>query len=41
VPAVLAQALDDALAPLGVHVTAMPLNPSRLYQMITEARRSR
>jgi len=40
VPAVLAQALDDALAPLGVRVTAMPLNPSRLYHLITATRRS-
>ncbi|HET7264669.1 MAG TPA: aerobic carbon-monoxide dehydrogenase large subunit [bacterium] len=40
VPAVLAQALDDALAPLGVRITAMPLNPSRLVQVITDARRS-
>jgi CO/xanthine dehydrogenase Mo-binding subunit len=40
VPALVAQALDDALAPLGVRITAMPLNPSRLYHVITEARRS-
>lgn len=40
VPAVVAQAIDDALAPLGVHVTAMPLNPSRLYHLMTNARRS-
>jgi aerobic carbon-monoxide dehydrogenase large subunit len=41
VPAVLAQAIDDALSPLGIRVTAMPLNPSRLYDLISQARRSR
>jgi carbon-monoxide dehydrogenase large subunit len=39
VPAVVAQAIEDALSPLGVHITAMPLSPSRLWQLIAETRR--
>jgi carbon-monoxide dehydrogenase large subunit len=40
VPAAVAQALDDALAPLGVRIRSMPLSPGRLYHVMTEARRS-
>jgi carbon-monoxide dehydrogenase large subunit len=33
-----ANAVADALAPLGVHVTGPPLSPSRILQLIDEAR---
>ncbi len=39
VAAAVAQAVDDALAPLDVHITEMPLSPSRLRHLIAEARR--
>src|SRR5262245_61661321 len=38
-PALLAAAVDDALAPLGVRVREMPLGPDRLRQLIAAARR--
>jgi aerobic carbon-monoxide dehydrogenase large subunit len=38
VPALVAEAIDDALAPLGVRVRDMPLDPDRLLQLIREAR---
>ncbi len=41
VPAVIVQAVEDALAPLGIHITEAPLSPSRLRQLIVEARRDR
>jgi aerobic carbon-monoxide dehydrogenase large subunit len=40
VAAALAQAIEDALAPLGVRVAEMPLSPNRLRQLIAEARRT-
>jgi carbon-monoxide dehydrogenase large subunit len=40
VPALIAEAIDDALAPLGVRIQEMPLDPGRLRAII-EAARSR
>jgi len=40
VAAVIAQAVEDALRPFGVHITQMPLSPGRLQHLVTEARRS-
>jgi aerobic carbon-monoxide dehydrogenase large subunit len=39
VPAVIAQAVEDALRPFGVHISEMPLNPDRVRQLVAEARR--
>jgi aerobic carbon-monoxide dehydrogenase large subunit len=38
VPALLASALEDALRPLGIHITRMPLSPSELRELIAAAR---
>ncbi len=38
VPALVAEAIDDALAPLGVRVREMPLSPNRLREIIEAAR---
>jgi carbon-monoxide dehydrogenase large subunit len=40
VPALIAEAVDDALAPFGVRVREMPLDPGRILELIAEARRS-
>ncbi|HLJ60411.1 MAG TPA: aerobic carbon-monoxide dehydrogenase large subunit [bacterium] len=40
VAAVVVQAVEDALAPFGIHITEAPLSPSRLRQLIVEGRRS-
>src|SRR5262249_59532738 len=40
VPALVAEAIDDALAPLGVRVREMPLDPDRLRRLIESARRA-
>ena len=40
VPALFAEAIDDALAPLGVRVREMPLDPDRLLSVDPWARRS-
>jgi carbon-monoxide dehydrogenase large subunit len=37
-PAALANAIDDALAPLGVRVTATPALPARVHALIEQAR---
>jgi CO/xanthine dehydrogenase Mo-binding subunit len=37
VPALIAEAVDDALAPLQVRVTEMPLSPDRLLALIRAA----
>src|SRR5882724_2497258 len=37
VPALVAEAIDDALAPLGVRVREMPLDPDRLLRLIRSA----
>jgi aerobic carbon-monoxide dehydrogenase large subunit len=39
VPALVAEALDDALAPLGIRIREMPLSPSRLRELIETARK--
>jgi len=38
VPALVAQALDDALLDFGIRVTEMPLSPNRLRELIREAK---
>jgi 2-furoyl-CoA dehydrogenase large subunit len=38
VPAVIANAVSDALAPLGVRITELPMTPDRLWRLIREAR---
>jgi CO/xanthine dehydrogenase Mo-binding subunit len=38
VPALVAEAIDDALAPLGVRIREMPLGPSRLREIIETAK---
>src|SRR5437867_2668877 len=40
-PAVIAEAIDDALATLGIRVREMPLDPPRLLALIESARRAR
>jgi CO/xanthine dehydrogenase Mo-binding subunit len=30
-PAAIASAVEDALAPLGIHIAALPITPSRLW----------
>jgi len=37
VPALIAEAIDDALAPLGIRVREMPLSPNRLRELIERA----
>jgi 2-furoyl-CoA dehydrogenase large subunit len=37
-PAAIANAVADALAPLGVRVTELPLSPTKLFRLIQEAR---
>jgi carbon-monoxide dehydrogenase large subunit len=39
-PAVIASAIDDALAPFGVKVTRMPLSPAQVRELVIQARRS-
>src|SRR5882762_3589712 len=38
VPAVIANAVSDALAPLGLRITELPMTPSNLWHMIRDAR---
>src|SRR5881296_2792455 len=38
VPAVIANAVSDALTPLGVRITELPMTPDRLWRSIREAR---
>jgi 2-furoyl-CoA dehydrogenase large subunit len=38
VPAVIANAVSDALAPLGVRITELPMTPTRLWEAIRAAR---
>jgi CO/xanthine dehydrogenase Mo-binding subunit len=38
VPAVIANAVSDALSPLGVRVTELPMTPDRLWALIQAAR---
>jgi CO/xanthine dehydrogenase Mo-binding subunit len=39
-PAALANAVEDALSPLGVKVTSLPLTPERVFDLIKNAQRS-
>jgi len=39
VPAVIANAVSDALAPLGVKISELPMTPTRLWEQIQAARR--
>jgi carbon-monoxide dehydrogenase large subunit len=39
-PAAVANAVDDALVPLGVSITETPLTPAKLWQLIQDARPS-
>ena len=41
VPAVVAEAVEDALAPFGVRVNEMPLSPERILELIRTARSTR
>ena len=38
VPAVIANAVTDALRPLGVKITELPMTPSRLWRLIQNSR---
>jgi 2-furoyl-CoA dehydrogenase large subunit len=40
VPAVIANAVTDALKPLGVQITELPMTPSRLWRLIQDARKT-
>jgi carbon-monoxide dehydrogenase large subunit len=37
VPALVAEAIEDALRPLGIRIAEMPLSPTRLWELIHEA----
>ncbi|OLE37106.1 MAG: carbon monoxide dehydrogenase [Candidatus Rokubacteria bacterium 13_1_20CM_2_70_7] len=41
VPAVIANAVSDALAPLGVRISELPMTPTRLWELIQAARPKR
>ena len=41
VPAVIANAVSDALAPLGISITELPMTPTRLHALIKAAREER
>jgi CO/xanthine dehydrogenase Mo-binding subunit len=34
-PAAIASAVEDALAPLGIHIAALPIVPSRLWEAVS------
>jgi CO/xanthine dehydrogenase Mo-binding subunit len=40
VPAVIANAVSDALAPLGIRINELPMTPSKLWALIRKARQS-
>jgi 2-furoyl-CoA dehydrogenase large subunit len=40
VPAVIANAVSDALTPIGVRITELPMSPARLWELIERARNS-
>jgi 2-furoyl-CoA dehydrogenase large subunit len=37
VPAVIANAVSDALSPLGIRITELPMTPTRLYELIVRS----
>src|SRR5207248_10608538 len=39
-PAAVANAIEDALAPFGIRITATPVSPSRLVALLREARKA-
>ena len=39
-PAAIANAIADALAPLGVEITELPVTPERLFRLIARARQT-
>jgi len=41
VPAVIANAVSDALAPLGIRINELPITPSRLWELLERARKER
>jgi 2-furoyl-CoA dehydrogenase large subunit len=41
VPAVIANAVSDALAPLGIRINELPMTPSNLWKAIDQARQPR
>ena len=41
VPAVIANAVSDALSPLGIRITELPMTPSRLWRLIDDARKAK
>jgi 2-furoyl-CoA dehydrogenase large subunit len=40
VPAVIANAVSDALGPMGVRITELPMSPTRLWELIERARQT-
>jgi CO/xanthine dehydrogenase Mo-binding subunit len=40
VPAVIANAVSDALAPLGIRINELPMTPSKLWALIRKAQES-
>jgi carbon-monoxide dehydrogenase large subunit len=34
-PAAIASAVEDALLPLGIHIAALPITPSRLFEAVS------
>jgi 2-furoyl-CoA dehydrogenase large subunit len=40
VPAVIANAVSDALAPLGIRINELPMTPSKLWTLMQKARES-
>jgi 2-furoyl-CoA dehydrogenase large subunit len=41
VPAAIGNAIADALAPLGIEITELPLTPNKIWQMVQEAKAKR
>jgi 2-furoyl-CoA dehydrogenase large subunit len=41
VPAVIANAVSDALSPLDIRITELPMTPSRLWRLIDDARKAK
>jgi aerobic carbon-monoxide dehydrogenase large subunit len=39
-PAAIANAISDALSPLGIEVTTLPMTPERIYQLVTGSRQT-
>jgi carbon-monoxide dehydrogenase large subunit len=39
-PAAVANAIADALSPLGIEINELPMTPERLFRLIETARRS-